>query len=221
MFIYSKNSNLNKNNYKIININKKLQEVIKNLSDININSSHNLMNQNENDINTNFIQTKNTKEKNILLKNKSDKNQKVNIQLSPISNSNRKIEEDNLTYIKSSTYNIGEGVTVFQINNFNDNINIDKSAVKKSKTCKEGTINNTNRLNIQTKFNNMGPNRLGTVLETIFEVSNSKVDSSELSDDSNENGNINIENNNKEAIEEKNNENQINEVINGNIENDS
>ena len=239
-----RNLNLNNNNYNLIYINKKLQEVIKKLSDINIDSSHNLKNQNENEINTLFIKTNNTKEKKIHLKNKSDKNQKVNIQLSPISDSNRKIEEDNLTYIKSSTYNIGEGITVFQINNFNDSMNINQSAVKKSKTCKEETINNINRLNIQYRFNNNnnGPNRLATVLETINEVSNSKVDSSELSDDNNNNENnnennilenniiesnnnneiINIEsNNNNENIEENNYQIQINDEIVKNIKNDS
>ena len=122
-----------------------------------------------------------------------------NTHLSPKSMKERNIEEENVIYKKSSTYNIGEGVTVITINNFNDGQNINnKMPVKKAKTRNEENIN---RLNLGYHFNHNGPNRLGTVLETINEVSNSKVDSSDLSDDddniNNKNGN-NINNNNIE-----------------------
>ena len=114
-----------------------------------------------------------------------------NMHLSPKSMKERNIEEENVIYKKSSTYNIGEGVTVITINNFNDNQNINnKIPVKKSKTRNEENIN---RLNLGYHFNHNGPNHLGTVLETINEVSNSKVDSSDLSDDDD---NINNKNSN-------------------------
>jgi hypothetical protein len=83
----------------------------------------------------------------------------------------------------------------FDDNNINNN-NVDnevpKSPVKKSKTCNEEMAN---RLNIGNALDR-GPNHLGAVLETINEVSNSRVDSSELSDDSEEEQNNN-DNNNK------------------------
>ena len=75
------------------------------------------------------------------------------------------------------TYNFGEDQTQSQLGNFN-NIN-KKDSVKKSKTSKD-----VNRLNLNYCFNNNGQNRLNTVLETIFEVSNSKLDcSSEVKDE--------------------------------------
>lgn len=150
---------------------------IKNLSDINIRSGLNLLNQNETDfisINTN----KNIKERNL-----SNKNLIPSIYLSPNTGQIKKIEEDNSFYKKSSSYNIGEGETVFTINNFNDNLNYNNSIYIKSKTCKE---QNNNRLNLQYRINNIiYQNHLDKVLETINEVSNSRVDSSDLSEDKN------------------------------------
>jgi len=85
-------------------------------------------------------------------------------------------DEENLLFRKSSSYKIGEGVTSFKINNFNDNP-ID--GFKKSRTYREENIYGAN---LPYQGMNNGQNRFATILETINEVS-SKVDSSELSDD--------------------------------------
>ena len=141
-----------------------IQTDIKNISDVNVPSALNIINQSESDLKS--------KSNNSLGKN-------INIHLSQRIFSDKNIEEENNPYKKSSTYNIGEGVTLFTINNFNDN-NTGKNSVKKSKSQKEGKSNN---LNLQSRVNNNVQNHLATVLETINEVSNSKIDSSEISDD--------------------------------------
>ena len=152
---------------------------IKNLSDINIRSGLNLLNSNEID----FISI--NKNKNIKERNLSNKNIIPSIKLSPNNGPIKKIEDDNSLYKKSSTYNIGEGETSFTINNFNDSGNNKNSIYIKSKTCKEENIN---KLNLQYRFNNnICRFHLDAVLETINEVSNSRVDSSDLSEDKNNN----------------------------------
>ena len=94
-----------------------------------------------------------------------------------------------MLFKKSSSYKIGEGVTSFKINNFNDNP-ID--GFKKSRTYREENIYG---LNLPYQANNNGQNRFATILETINEVS-SKIDSSELCDnDDKNNKNNNNENN--------------------------
>ena len=118
-----------------------------------------------------------------------------NIHLSSKSDKRKNNEEENSQYKKSSSYHIREGASPITINNFednnnNDNIDVTKSPVKKSKTCNE---NNINRLDLGYKLDK-GANHLGTVLETINE--DSKVDSSELSDDEDEVQNNNDNNNN-------------------------
>ena len=97
-------------------------------------------------------------------------------------------DEENLLFKRSSSYKL-EGVTSFQINNFNDNP-ID--GLKKSRTCRE---ENMYGLNLPYQGNNNGPGRFATILETINEVS-SKVDSSELSDDDENKIKNNNDNNN-------------------------
>ena len=168
---------------------------IKNLSDINIRSSLNPKNPFEND--TNKIVKENS------LNYNSDKNKKPNINLSPRSDQNKIVEAENIEYKKSNSYNLGEGVTLFKINNFNDNQN-NQNNVKKSKTYKEKNIN---RLNLTYKVNNIGHRRLDTVLETINEVSNSNLHSSYLSNqkDIKENNNANKDKNNiKKEIHNEN-----------------
>ena len=98
-------------------------------------------------------------------------------------------DEENLLFKKSSSYKLGEGVTSFQINNFNDNP-ID--GLKKSRTCRE---ENMYGYNLPYQGNNNGPGRFATILETINEVS-SKIDSSELSDDDENKNKNNNDNNN-------------------------
>lgn len=116
---------------------------------------------------------------------------------------------------KSSTFNIGEENASFKINILNENNNTKNPSVKKSKTYIE---ENVYRLNVQHIFNNLGHNRLGTVLETINEVSNSKIDSSEISDRSD----LDEENKNKEKNEYNNKNKNIHEANNSdNKKNDS
>ena len=53
--------------------------------------------------------------------------------------------------------------------------------IQKSRTCRENE--NIHSSSFTLRLNQFGQNRLETVLETISEVSKSKVDSSEISDD--------------------------------------
>ena len=97
-------------------------------------------------------------------------------------------EEDNLVFKRSCTYKLGEGITSFKINNFNDNTS---NELKKSRTYKE---ENGNGLKFPYRIRN---NQIyfGVVLETINEVS-SRLDSSELSDDDENNDDNKNKNNN-------------------------
>ena len=99
--------------------------------------------------------------------------------------------------IKSSTFNQKENHIINENNNetknLNDNIINNINAIQKSRTYIENTIP---RLSFTLRLNNLGQNHLETVLETVSETSNSKVDSSEISDDE---GNII----NNEGIETK------------------
>ena len=98
-------------------------------------------------------------------------------------------EKEDIFFSKSCTYNLGE----YKNSNNNQNlkykyININKAEeiVKKSKSLKE----NDKRINSIIGMNNYGNNHLETVIETINEVSLSKVNSSALNDSMN-NKNIN------------------------------
>ena len=97
-------------------------------------------------------------------------------------------------------------MTAIKINNFNDNRINNRSPVKKSKKSNKENIN---RLNLDYCYNDKVKNHLGNVLETINEISNFKVDSSEISDkedDNNDNNNNkNDNNNNNNAIKNENN----------------
>lgn len=110
---------------------------------------------------------------------------------------------------------MGEENPSFKINVLNENNNTNNPSVKKSKTFIE---ENAFRLNVQHIFNNFGQNRLCTVLETINEVSNSKIDSSEISDRSD----LNEENKNKENNDYNDKNKNIHEANNSdNKKNDS
>ena len=150
------------------------------------------------------------KSNNLNLKNinNEEKSQSQSINISGKSENEKKSEEEKVLFKKSNSYNLAEGVTFFKINNFNDkNIN-NNDALKKSKTFREENIYG---LNIPYRLNN-GQNHLATVLETINEVSNSRVDSSELSDDENKNENNNDNKN-------KNNNININNIVKSNENN--
>ena len=137
------------------------------------------------------------------------KDNKQTINLSSKSLKEKNIEEEK----KSSTNNVGDEMTVpLVINNINDNNNAQNKGA-----------NNNNEDNNRLNLGVNGQNRLGTVLETINEVSNSKVDSSDLSDDDeedNNNNNANIDNN-KKSMDNNDNTNNKKEVISECKKNDS
>ena len=109
-----------------------------------------------------------------------------------------------IRYIKNKVHIILVRGTAIKINNFNDNRINNRSPVKKSKTCNEENIN---RLNLGYCYNDKVQNHLGNVLETINEISNFKVDSSEISDkeDDNNDDNNNKNDNNNNATNNENN----------------
>jgi hypothetical protein len=104
----------------------------------------------------------------------------------------------NKIYIKSSTYNKRENNISFNINNLNDN-STNREQIQKSRTSEN---DNFHYSSFTLRLNNLGQNRLETVLETVSEASNSKVDSSEISDEDGNNGN-NINTGKNEVIENK------------------
>ena len=99
-------------------------------------------------------------------------------------NNINKIEEieDNKKLIKSSTFNKEKNIA-YEINNINEIPINNENSIQKSRTIE----NQIPRLSFTLRFNNMGPNHLETVLETVSEASNSKVDSSEISDENEDN----------------------------------
>ena len=146
---------------------------------------------------------------------------KENLNLSSKSEKGKKNEEQK-EFKKSSTYNMGEGAILIKMKNFNDISNNNSPYVKKSKSFKEININ---RLNLPYRINNNGGYHLDTVLETINEVSNSIVDSSELSDDdeeeeNNEENNAN-NNNNVKCLNYDSNKKKERETISDSKKNDS
>lgn len=135
----------------------------------------------------------------------------------------QKIENNNINYnfrnedigrsiAKSITYNICNDYTSFD-NNLNDNQNNNYLLLQKSRTCRENEI--INMPSFTFRFNNLRQNHLETVLETVSEVSNSKVDSSKISD--NKENNENSENINK-INDKTQNEKTKEEIYNNNTE---
>ena len=158
---------------------------IRNIADINVPSALNIIYSNQNEL-PNIQNKKNSSKRNSFSLNRSFNNNESKSRSQSI-NISAENDEENLLFKRSSSYKLGEGVTSFKINNFNDNP-ID--GLKKSRTCREDGFN------LPYQGNNNGPGRFATILETINEVS-SKVDSSELSeDDENKNKNKNKNNNN-------------------------
>ena len=123
---------------------------------------------------------------------KIDDNQELNL-LVKKNNSNsaknpQKNEEEDKIWTKSNTYALGERDTS---NNelIDNNLKINIYEAKKSKTISEKE--NVQRIN-NLKLNN----HLETVLETINEISNSKIEASKLSDEpEKDNKNNNLSNN--------------------------
>ena len=105
-------------------------------------------------------------------------------------NSNSKIEDIKKIITKSNTYNkSNDPSTAFNIINLNDNLN---NNIQKSRTYREENLN-INRTSSILRLMNLNQNHLETVLETVSEASNSKVDSSGISNE-NENDSDNSEN---------------------------
>ena len=172
-----------------------LQIGIKNITDVNVPPAFNIIYSNQNELQQIQIKNKHSSKKNSNNLNLSNNISKENIDSKSQSQSlnvSYEKEEDNLLPKISSSYNLGEGETSFQINNFNDN---PSNEFKKSRTYKEQTGND---LKFQYNINNNQQNRFEAVLETINEVS-SIVDSSELSDDD-ENNDVNKNKNNNEIV---------------------
>ena len=119
----------------------------------------------------------------------------------------------NKIYIKSSTYNKRENNISFNINNLNDN-STNREQIQKSRTSEN---DNFHYSSFTLRLNNLGQNRLETVLETVSETSNSKVDSSEISDEeeNNENNLKNEENEDKKIKEEFGNSNNTEQKMQG------
>lgn len=130
---------------------------------------------------------------------KIENNQEINLMVknnnSVRAKSPQKNEEEDKIWTKSNTYALGER----DISNnelIDKNLNINAYEAKKSKTISENE-------NVQRINNFRLNNHLETVLETINEISNSKIEVSKLSDDAekdiindnlNNNNNINIDN---------------------------
>ena len=110
---------------------------------------------------------------------------------------NNKDKEDYKSYTKSSTYNNpSQSNDTFNYNNLNDNMYNNSIQIQKSRTCQENE--KFQRQSLTIRLNILGRNHLETVLETVSEASNSKIDSSEITDNENEdkkNNNDNKENN--------------------------
>ena len=144
--------------------------------------------------------------KNILINmNNIQRNSNDSLNLSQKSENNNfndyKNEDIKNSLLKSITYNMNND-TSLNINYLNDNQNNNQIPLQKSRTSCE----NYNRSSFIIRLNNFGQNRLETVLETISEVSNSKVNSSsKIRDDNenNENSNKKIEENENEKIKEE------------------
>lgn len=103
-------------------------------------------------------------------------------------------QEKEILLSKSCTYDLGDYINSNNIQNLKGkyvNINKTEEFVKKSKSLKE----NDKRINSFLGINNNGNNHLETVLETINEVSLSKINSSELNNSINESNIINAINN--------------------------
>ena len=104
-----------------------------------------------------------------------------------INNNNSKKEDIFKTITKSNTYDKrNDQSTSFNIINLNDNMN---NNIQKSRTCRENENIYINRTSSILHLINLNQNHLETVLETVSEASNSKIDSSEISNENENNSN--------------------------------
>ena len=104
-----------------------------------------------------------------------------------INNNNSKKEDIFKTITKSNTYDKrNDQSTSFNIINLNDNMN---NNIQKSRTCRENENIYINITSSILHLINLNQNHLETVLETVSEASNSKIDSSEISNENENNSN--------------------------------
>ena len=112
--------------------------------------------------------------------NNCKNNTNESLKLSENNNKNEE-KEENKKFTKSSTYNEQNNKSNNSFNNciLNDNdiINNNLIQLQKSRTCENEVFQ---RQSFTLGFNNINRNHLETVLETVSEVSNSKVDSSDV-----------------------------------------
>ena len=167
--------------------------------------------ENNNNINNNY---NNILDLNNLYKNSND-SLKLPIKSDKIINNNIKVDEreEYKLYTKSNTYNnSSQANNSFNYSNINDNINNNIIQIQKSRTSRENEL--LKRQNFTIRLNNIGVNHLETVLETVREVSNSKNDSSGISDDDDS---LNKENENNGQNKNGINENDKNKEVSGNL----
>jgi len=180
---------------------------MKNFTEINVPSGHNSIFSNQKEtpkeISENNPYIKKNTNKNSMKRFSNDSlklyqnNENIMI-FNDINNIQNEEKEKNKLFTKSSTYNNNQNNNTYYINNINDNQN-NNINIQKARTCRENE--NINKASLTIRLNNLGQNHLETVLEAISEASNSKIDSSELSEDeenevSNKN---NIKNETKES----------------------
>ena len=146
----------------------------------------------DNNYNSNRIPNKNI----LINMNNIQRNSNDSINLSQKSENNNfndyKNEDIKNSLLKSITYNINN-TTSININYISENQNNTQQPLQKSRTSWE----NENFPRLTLLLNNFAQNRLETVLETISEVSNSKIS------DDNENRNKNNEENENGKIKEE------------------
>ncbi len=169
------NNNIYKNENNINNIDK--NENINNIN--NIDKKENCNNIINIDIKENSFNSRNYFDGIQISRRKSASNSV---------NSNNISEDKNEVklFIKSNTFSKHTNKNTKINNNSNEHPQDDsKEKIQKAKTCNE-----LDKINFSVGLNNVGQNHLGTVLEAINEVSNSNVDSSEISIDEDENKKI-------------------------------
>jgi hypothetical protein len=122
---------------------------------------------------------------------RNNTNESLKISLKSENNKINEEKDEPIEYTKSSTYNNHTNQSnnsFINCNNLNDNDNDNlnnNARIQKSRTLQENDA--FQRQCFTFHFNNINGNHLETVLETISEVSNSKVDSLEKSNKDEEN----------------------------------
>lgn len=177
---------------------------IKSITEVNVPSSQNTISQNakeipkeleENDTNNNNIDKKENSNNINNNKDEIQTNHRKSAGINSVNLKNKNNDKNEVKlFLKSSTFN----KNIQKNSNVNNNINDPASKNDRQKKLQKAkTCNEIDKINYSVGLNNLGQNHLGVVLEAISEVSNSNVDSSEISIDEDEN-----ERNGKNSIKE-------------------